>query len=113
MELAQAIGRKPEGETRNLALPEVVHKALKDPNNRYITRQICYVLDIKGLETYLLVPSDPLDIDMLVQAIRPAPTPGDIDVIVGRRGPIAPPEMCNGLMVLIVTVDQNYVFDRK
>lgn len=112
MELAQAVGRKPEGETKNLTLPEVVHKALKDPNNRYIARQICYVFNVEGLETYLLVPSDPLDTDMLVQAIRPAHAPGDIDVIIGRRGPIAPPQMCNGLMVPIVTVDQIYSFDR-
>ena len=112
MELAQVIGQKPEGETKNLTLPEVVHKALKDQNNRYIARQICYVLNIEGLETYILVPRDPLDIDMLIQAIRPAPAPGDIDVIIGRRGSIAPPQMCNGLIVPIITVDQIYSFDR-
>ena len=36
----------------------------------------------------------------------------DIDVIIGRRGTLASPEMCNGLMVPIVWVDQIYSFDR-
>jgi PatG C-terminal len=112
MELAQAMGRKREEETKNLTRPEVAHKLLTDPDNRYIARQICYVLNIEGLETYILVPSDPLDIDSLAQAIRPAPAPGDVDVIIGRRGPIASPQMCNGLMVPIVTVDKIYPFDR-
>jgi hypothetical protein len=75
-------------------------------------RQLCWVLTIQGLETYLLVPRDPADIDLLVEAIRPATSPNDIDVVIGLRGPIAPPEMCNGLMVPIVAFDQIYSFDR-
>ena len=31
--------------------------------------------------------------------------------MIGLRGPIAPPEMCNGLMVPIVAFDQLYSFD--
>jgi hypothetical protein len=75
-------------------------------------RQLCWVLTIQGLETYLLLPRDPADIDLLVEAIRPAPTPSDIDVVIGMRGPIAPPTMCNGLMIPIVAFDQIYSFDR-
>jgi hypothetical protein len=37
---------------------------------------------------------------------------GNGDVVIGVRGPIAPPEMCNGLMVPIVVFDQIYSFDR-
>ena len=70
------------------------------------------MLTIQGLETYLLRPRDPADIDLLVEALRPAPSPNDIDVVIGLRGPIAPPEMCNGLMVPIVAFDQIYSFDR-
>lgn len=111
-ELAQTIGRRPEEETTGRAHEEVIHNVLADPINRYIARQICYVLNIERLETYILVPTDPLDIDRLIQALRPAPSLADIDVIIGRRGPIAPPEMCNGLLVPIVMVDQIYSFDR-
>ena len=85
---------------------------LSKRENRYLVRQLCWVLTIQGLETYLLAPRDPADIDLLVEAIRPAPSPNDIDVVIGLRGPIAPPEMCNGLMVPIVAFDQIYSFDR-
>ena len=76
-------------------------------------RQLCWVLSVQGLETYLLQPRDPADIDLLVEAIRPAPNPNDIDVVIGLRGPIAPPELCNGLMVPIVAFDQIYSFDQR
>jgi hypothetical protein len=48
----------------------------------------------------------------LVETIRPAPSPLDVDVVIGVRGPIAPPELCNGLMVPIVAFNQIYSFDR-
>jgi hypothetical protein len=48
----------------------------------------------------------------LVEAVRPAPSPMDVDVVIGVRGPIAPPELCNGLMVPMVAFDQCYSFDR-
>jgi hypothetical protein len=72
---------------------------------------LCYLLTVEGVETYLLQPRDPADIDLLVQAIRPAPRLTDVDVVIGVRGPIAPPEMCNGLMVPMVAFDQMYSFD--
>jgi PatG C-terminal len=112
IELAQATGRGPQEETRGQTREEALHKVITDPANRYIARQICYVLTIEGLETYILVPTDPLDVDRLAQALRPAPRADDIDVIIGLRGPIAPAEMCNGLMIPIVRVDQIYSFDR-
>ena len=70
------------------------------------------MLTIQGQDTYLLAPRDPGDIDLLIEAIRPVPSPSDIDVVIGVRGPIAPPEMCNGLLVPIVVFDQIYSFDR-
>jgi hypothetical protein len=76
-------------------------------------RRLCWVLTIQGLETYLLRPRDPVDSDLLVEATRPAPSPDDIDVVIGLRGPVAAPEMCNGLMVPIVAFDQIYSFNRE
>ena len=115
LELAQATGRRPDEETRGGPREEIIHNALTDRANRYIARQICYVLNIEKLETYILVPSDPLDIDRLAEALRPTPTEAgiiDVDVIIGRRGQMASPQICNGLMVPIVMVDQIYSFDR-
>jgi hypothetical protein len=106
-EIAQAGGR---AEGQYLTDAEVLHEVLN--GNRYLARSICYVFVVGGLETYLLRPRDPVDLQQLVDAIRPRPSPLDVDVVVGVRGPIAPPEACNGLMVPIVTVDQLYSFPR-
>lgn len=48
-----------------------------------------------------------------MEALRPNPTPSDLDVVIGMMGPIAPPEMCNGLTVPVVVFDQIYSFDRN
>ena len=92
---------------------QALHNVLSQRQNRYLARQLCYVLSIEGIETYILQPRDSADLDLLVEAIRPAPTPLDVDVVIGVRGPLAPPEMCNGLMVPIAAFDQLYSFDRE
>jgi hypothetical protein len=108
-EFAQATGR---ADTSGQTDQQTFHTVLSRRENRYLTRQLCWVLTVQGQETYLLAPRDPGDIDLLIEAIRPAPSPGDLDVVIGLRGPIAPPEMCNGLLVPIVVFDQIYSFDR-
>jgi len=108
-EFAQAIGR---GETSGKTDQQTFHAVLRERENRYLVRQLCWVLKIQGMETYLLLPRNPADSDLLVEAIRPAPSHNDIDVVIGRRGPVAPPTMCNGLMVPIVAFDQIYSFGR-
>ena len=108
-EFAQTTGR---AETTGLTDRQALQSVLSQRSNRYLARQLCWVLEIEGLETYLLMPRDPADFDLLVEALRPAPSPMDLDVVVGVRGPIAPPEMCNGLMIPIVAFDQIYSFDR-
>jgi cyclic patellamide precursor peptide PatG len=106
-EFAQATGR---AETVNLTDRQVLRQVLQD--NRYLLRQLCWVHMVAGLETYLLVPRDPADLNLLVDTLRPNPRPGDVDLIVGMRGPLATPEMCNGLVVPVVVFDQMYSFDR-
>jgi hypothetical protein len=108
-EFAQATGR---ADTTEKTDQQTFHAVLSKRENRYIVRQMCWVLTIQGLECYLLVPRDSADIGLLVEAIRPIPNPGDTDVVIGIRGPIAPPAMCNGLTVPIVAFDQIYSFNR-
>ncbi len=108
-EFAQATGRV---DTKNLTDRQALQAVLSKPENRYLARQLCFVMTIEGLETYILVPRDPADISLLVEALRPTPQPWDLDVVIGMKGPIAPPAMCNGLMVPLVIFDQIYSFDR-
>ena len=108
-EFAQATGRD---KTSGLTDRQALYTVLSKPENRYLVRQCCFVMTVEGLETYILTPRDPADLGLLVEAVRPNPSPMDLDVVIGMKGPIAPPQMCNGLMVPIVVFDQIYSFDR-
>jgi hypothetical protein len=107
-EYAQANGR---ADAKGLTDPQARQAVLIKKENRYLARQLCWVLTVSEVDTYLLRPRDPTDLDLLVEAVRPNPRHTDIDVVIGVRGPIAPPEMCNGLMLPIVVFDQVYSFD--
>ncbi|WP_327733372.1 hypothetical protein OG749_05320 [Streptomyces nojiriensis] len=107
-EFAQVAG---VSNTVGLTDPEVLQRVLSDPANRYLARQMAWVLVIESMETYLLVPRDPADIERLIESVRPAPKRDDVDVVVGVRGPLAPPELARGLVVPIVYFDQIYSFD--
>jgi len=107
-EFAQAAGR---ADTSGLTDREVIHAVLGAREHRYLVRHMCWVMTIEGMETYILVPRDPADFDLLVDTLRSTPGPADLDCVIGAYGPIAPPEMC-GLIVPIVAFDQIYSFDR-
>lgn len=110
-EFAQATGR---ADTSGKSDHEAFHAVLALRENRYLARQMCWVLLIQGLETYILQPRDPADFDLLIDAIKgpPDPTPW-MSLVVGVRGPIASMDLCNGLMVPIVAFDQIYSFEHR
>ncbi len=107
-EFAQATGR---AATAGLTDREALYAVLSKPENRYLSRQLCWVFTVGGLETYILHPTCFGDFNLLVEAVRPGPRPTDVDVVIGVRGPLAPPELCNGLVVPLVVFDQIYSFD--
>jgi hypothetical protein len=110
-EFMQATGQV---DTAGMTDPEALHAVLSQPQNRYLTRQMCWVFTIEGVDTYILQPREPTDLELLTNALtipdRPMDDVNDVDVVIGLRGPLAPPEMCNGLTVPIVVFDQLYSF---
>jgi hypothetical protein len=107
-ELAQALARE---DTTGKSHSEALHFTLSKPENRYLLRQLCWLLMIEGIPTYALVPRASDDYSLLVESVRPRPQKTDVDVVVGVKGPIAPAGVCNGLSVPVVFVDQIYSFD--
>ena len=77
-EFAQATGR---AETANLTDRQALQRVLQ--KNRYLVRQMCWVMTVAGLETYIVAPRDPADSQLLVETLRPNPRPGDVDLVVG------------------------------
>ena len=100
-------------QTKGKLESEALQAAISPREYRYLARKMCWVLKVEGIETYLLIPSDPAELDTLIGSLRAPPQSTDIDVVIGVRGPIAPPDFCNGLMIPIVVFDQIYSFDVK
>jgi hypothetical protein len=107
-EMAQTIAKS---DTTSLTDRQTIHTALKAPENRYLAQHLCWVLTVEGLDTYILVPRDPSNYESLIEAVRPSPRATDVDVVIGTRGPLSTPDMCNGLIVPIVFFDKIYSFD--
>ena len=103
-EFVQIIERS---KSANLDHQQAFHSVLSQPENRYLARKLSWVLTKEGVPIYILLPTGPEDLDILLEAIRPSACPLDRQVVVGRKGPVAPPEMC-GLEVPMVLVDQLY-----
>jgi hypothetical protein len=109
-EFAQATGRS---DTAGLTDRQALHSVLSSAENRYLARLLCFVMTIQAMDTYILAPRDSADLSLLIEAIRPSPSPLDLDVVIGVMGPVAPSSKCNGLTVPMVAFDQIYSFDRN
>jgi hypothetical protein len=100
-------------ETAGMIDPQAFYFVLSKKENRYLVRELCWVLTIESVAACILLPKDPLDLDLLVESVRPMSAKADIDVVIGLMGPVAPPEMCSGLQVPLVGFDQLFSFDRN
>lgn len=110
-EYVQLIGMR--ADAAGMADRSLLLGTLAEPANRYLARSMCWCFVVQGLETYILVPHDPGDFSLLIGAVREYPERDDVDIVIGTRAGIAPPEMCNGLAVPVVLVDMIYSFDRE
>ena len=99
-----------DGQTANLTDQQAIYEILKQKENRYLAEDLCWVLSIGNIDTYLLQPVGEHVIDQFIEGIKPVKTI-DCDAIIGFRGPIAPPDACNGLQLPIVGVKKIYSFE--
>jgi len=89
---------------------EAFYSVLSQPQNRYLARKLSWVLTMDGKPIYILLPTDPEGLDALLETIRPSASPLDRSVIIGRKGPIAPPGR-SGLEVPMVLIDHLFSFN--
>jgi hypothetical protein len=99
-------------QTQSLTERQIQYQVLSQPCNRYIARDMCWVLTIECVDAYILQPRTDDELTQLIDMLNePTCTPlVDIDVVIGNLGPIATPEMCNGLQIPIVIVNNTYSF---
>lgn len=93
--------------TVNPASEQEIYSVLSQPENRYLVRNLFWVLTIEGVPVYILLPNGPEYLDILLDAIRPPTCPLDRWVVVGRKGSVAPLDMC-GLEVPMVLINHLY-----
>src|SRR6476469_9793672 len=65
-QVAQVTGR---AETAGRTDQQAFHDILSQRENRYLARHLCWILTVQGIETYILQPRDPADIDLLISAV--------------------------------------------
>lgn len=87
------------------------YQVLSQGQNLYIARQMCWVLQIDGIDTYIVKPRTDTELYHLIASLEPI-NAGQLkfDVIIGARGPVATPEMCNNLQLPTVACNLSYHF---
>ncbi|NET46284.1 hypothetical protein [Okeania sp. SIO2B3] len=92
-----------QGPTNNL-----LYQVLSQGENLYIAMNMCYIFQIDTVDVYILKPRTYVELAQFITALDPSlETP--LDGIIGIKGPLAPPEMCNGLQLPLVAVNQSFI----
>lgn len=86
---------------------------LSQPQYLYIAELVCWVLSISDQDVYFVQPRSQTELQDLIGALKPTTdSPGQpTSLVVGLRGPTAPPDYCSGLQLPIVLCNQLYYFD--
>ena len=104
----EAMGAMVRASTKGLTNAQALQKVLEARGNEYLVREMCYVLLVQEVETYILVPHFAQDYPMLIEAAK-----SELSAVIGSRGPIAGPEVCNGLTLPILVFNMIYNFDKQ
>ena len=119
----------------------LLYLVLSQGENLYLAWEMCWVLKIDQIDAYIVEPRTQLQLTQLIQSIAPpapllssietspaaagtgsppAPTPplppptGEVlDLIVGVKGPLAPPARCNGLQLPMLLPAQVFSFGKQ
>jgi hypothetical protein len=96
--------------TNGLLDRQAYKSILSNPNNLHKARQVCWILTSEGLPIYLLMPKELNSFNRFVEDLVHCLS-YDINVVVGVRGQICTPDMCDGLVMPIVLCDQIYAIN--
>jgi hypothetical protein len=109
-EFAQAAGA---GEFAGVADRERLSGVLKDPDNRYLADQMCWVFVAQGMDAFTLHWRDVADRDRLIDTIGAADETSPIDAVVGWVGDGTEASKCIGLGIPSVRIIQLLSFGRQ
>jgi hypothetical protein len=96
--------------TAGLTDRQALNAFLAAPEHRYLARELCWVFNARGLDSYIVAPTESAQLDLFIEALRLPHGLETMSVMIGTRGPLAPASLCNGLTVPIVRCDHMYTF---
>lgn len=68
-----------------------LYNVLSRPANVFLAREMAWVFSIQNVATYLLEPRSPVELQAMIDAIKPDdPTQSEYDVIIGEQAPLVP-----------------------
>lgn len=107
-EFMQAWGKNPE---QVLQISDADKFAvLSQGQNFYLAREMCWVFQSGDIDLYILRPRSYIELTDLVNALSPTPNQVSFALVIGTLGPTAPPSLCNGAQLPIVTCSQVFSF---
>ena len=90
----------------------LLYQVLSQGEYLYLARDICFIFQVDGIDTYIIKPRTYVEVAQFVTALAPD-LEQPLDGIIGLKGPLAPPEMCNGLQLPLVAVNQSFISNLK
>jgi hypothetical protein len=73
------------------------YSVLSNASNFYLAKSLCWIFEIGGIESYVVIPANSNQLKAFITVLNQQDkTDPMFDTVVGRLGPMAPPEMCNG-----------------
>jgi hypothetical protein len=90
------------------AVPDnrLIFEVLSQGDNLYLAREMCWVFQVQGVDVYLVKPRTYVELNEIVMSLQPLPGDIKFSAIIGPRGPIAGPEVCNGLQLPMAVCKQ-------
>jgi hypothetical protein len=76
----------------------------------HLAQRVCYLFNMSNMPAYALGITSTLQREAVLEALRGSDNLNRWCVLIGRRGPIAPPSACGGILVPVVACDQFYTF---
>jgi PatG C-terminal len=110
-EFMQAWGKQP---TQVLTINDANKFAvLSQGQNFYLAREMCWIFQSGDIDVFILQPRSYIELTDLVTCLAPTGSLVAYSMIIGELGPIAPPSLCNGAQLPVVTCNQVFSFTQQ
>jgi hypothetical protein len=81
--------------------------------NPHLARAVCFVHLVGNIPAYIVAPTGLEVMKSLINAVRGVGQPDLWTIVIGKRGPMATPTSCGGLLAPMMACDQTYTFTTK